>query len=436
MAVRTPGFAARAARAGLGVLPPAAGATALAALVRASAAPAAGGRLAGEPVAVANVFLWGRLPPADGGGLYGELLGGAAKAAPAAPERAVAAPRPPPLPSPAAAASSSAAAMVNAALTAALGAVPAPGAPLADAGLDSLAAVDVRNALSAALGGASLPASLAFDHPTPAALTAYVVSLLDASGGGGGGETAAAAAPLPPPPSPALLTHPDLDIVSASCQFGGTGPPIGLAGLWPSAAAGGDSVAPVPPARWPADRHWAPIASPGRANVRLATWLPGADRVDAAAFRLAPGDAAGLDPQARRLLECAAAALAPVPLAPADAAAGGGVGLYVGVMHQEFVAAVAGAWREGGRETERRRLARRPSHPSPPLQPPAQPSPPPSSPAPAWTSWPAVWRTRSTCRGPRRRCTRRARRRSSRRTSPRRPPSPPPPPPPSRAACT
>ena len=74
MAVRTAGFAARAARAGLGVLPPSAGAAALAALLAASSGdPASSGRLAGQATVVANVFLWGRLPRVDGGGLYGEV---------------------------------------------------------------------------------------------------------------------------------------------------------------------------------------------------------------------------------------------------------------------------------------------------------------------------------------------------------------------------
>lgn len=45
------------------------------------------------------------------------------------------------------------------------------------AGLDSLGAVELRNALGAEFG-MSMPATLAFDYPTPAALIQYVMSHL------------------------------------------------------------------------------------------------------------------------------------------------------------------------------------------------------------------------------------------------------------------
>jgi NADPH:quinone reductase-like Zn-dependent oxidoreductase/acyl carrier protein len=54
---------------------------------------------------------------------------------------------------------------------------PAVDAPLRDAGLDSLSAIELRNALSVATG-MSLPATLAFDHPTVAAICRYLLAEL------------------------------------------------------------------------------------------------------------------------------------------------------------------------------------------------------------------------------------------------------------------
>jgi hypothetical protein len=53
--------------------------------------------------------------------------------------------------------------------------------PLKELGLDSLMAVELRNALGRR-AGARLPATLAFDHPTPAAIAKYIIVKLGFDG--------------------------------------------------------------------------------------------------------------------------------------------------------------------------------------------------------------------------------------------------------------
>ncbi len=76
-----------------------------------------------------------------------------------------------------------------------VGAVP-PEKPLRDLGLDSLLAVELRNALAKRLGLA-LPPTLTFDHPTPAAIAAYLLTRMS------GQPAAAAKAPAAKAPPPA-----------------------------------------------------------------------------------------------------------------------------------------------------------------------------------------------------------------------------------------
>lgn len=143
--------------------------------------------------------------------------------------------------------------------------------PLAEAGLDSIGSVELRNSI-VELYGVQAPATLAFDHPSIAALAVWLAGELAASSSSSGGGAATSGGHDVRPATPvATVNRPGQDstftaVASVSCRFpcsieGVDG--SGLAAFWQQAALGMDVQSAVPLCKWDAGEVW-----------RTVGWLP------------------------------------------------------------------------------------------------------------------------------------------------------------------
>ncbi len=161
--------------------------------------------------------------------------------------------------------------------------------PLMEAGLDSLGAVELRTSLAERFG-LDLPATLTFDYPTVAALSAFINSQLQ---------------PVIPDDTSMVAFHGG-DLVSRAVHSHDyhdqqVGPAItamhgvsgcypgkgqGVEGFWTTLEAEVDLPSPVPLQRWDIEQYFAPESNRTLSMyVRLASFVDDLDAFDASMFR-------------------------------------------------------------------------------------------------------------------------------------------------------
>src|SRR5439155_11359920 len=194
-----------------------------------------------------------------------------------------------------------------------------PGRSFRELGFDSLAALTLRNQLSAATG-LRLPATLVFDHPTPAAVARFLHTLHDPATPG---REPAVAVPASGEPVAEPVADP-IAIVAMSCRYpGGVATPEQL---WELVAAERDAIS-----DFPVHRGWDLDAA--RRCTGGGGFLHDAGAFDAAFFGISPREALTMDPQQRLMLETAWEAFVRAGINP-ESLRGSGTGVFLGASHQ------------------------------------------------------------------------------------------------------
>lgn len=223
-------------------------------------------------------------------------------------------------------------------------------------GLDSAALLRVVGALQRRLDR-TLPPTLLFEHTTVEALARWLETsfpqaefTVRATGTAGTGTgtaaapasstaatprpTAAPAAPAAPAGSaaPAAPGDTDLAVIGMSGRYPGAGD---LDAFWDNLRGGRDCVTPIPQDRWdPTAYRGGRPGELGYSYCERGGFIDGADRFDPLFFAIAPREAVAIDPLERLFLEHSWSALEDAGYT--RAALRGSVGVYAGVMFQDY----------------------------------------------------------------------------------------------------
>ncbi|MFE4053273.1 SDR family NAD(P)-dependent oxidoreductase [Streptomyces sp. YIM B13518] len=240
-------------------------------------------------------------------------------------------------------------------------------------GIDSIMTMNLTNKLEQEFG--SLPKTLLFEHQSIRALAGYfttahaerLAELLGVAGGSDGGQTgrtadaaddgiaasAAAEAVAPVVVSakrplvrareavrPHATGRADVAIVGLAGRYPGAS---NVREFWRNLVDGRNCVTEIPADRWDHGRYYdADQHAAGRTYAKWGGFLDGADRFDALFFNISPREAEFMDPQERLFLECVQETFQDAGYTRPDLSGcnadglGGNVGVFVGVMYEEY----------------------------------------------------------------------------------------------------
>ncbi|WP_168200655.1 type I polyketide synthase [Allokutzneria sp. NRRL B-24872] len=186
-----------------------------------------------------------------------------------------------------------------------------PELTFAELGVGSALGVELAALLSSATGR-HLPATVVFDHPTPAALADHLRGVDE---------------PVDAPRAGAV--DEPIAIVGMACRLpGGVTSPEQL---WELVRDGRDAIT-----GFPVDRGWDLDALRAACPTAEGGFLDGAGDFDAEFFGISPREAVAMDPQQRLLLETSWEALERAGIAP-TAVRGTDVGVFVGTFGQDYL---------------------------------------------------------------------------------------------------